>query len=191
MNLYKDKMIEEWKIDLDKLIHPNKEFVNYDFGNRGFETKNSNLGLILYDIAEIRMGWEVGRLAIFENKVKPKLIFNSKNLLCFNTSDTIQFNEKENLIFLKAFISSGNKIEIPFLILNLKYEIFSIIKIINSLPYRIEETTSNLFKLIEKYKDNRFESYNGKTIDISKLNWLPMNNIEEINKIHFDKTNGV
>jgi len=120
MNLYKDTVIEGWKIDIDKLIHPDKKFVNYDFGYRGVEAKNSNLGLILYDIAEIRMGWEVGRLAIFENKTKPKLIFNSKNLLCFNTSDTIQFNEKENFIFLKVFISSDNRVEIPFLILNLK-----------------------------------------------------------------------
>lgn len=187
MNLYKDKVIEEWKIDIDKLIHPAKNFVNYDFGYRGFENKSSNLALILYDIAEIRMGWEVGRLAIFENKTRPKLIFNSKNLLCFNTSDTIQFSKKEDLIFLKAFISEDNRIEVPFLILNLKDELFSIIKLINSLPYKIEETTSNLFKLIEKYKDNRFESYNGKTIDISKLDWLPMNNIEEINRIYFDK----
>lgn len=191
MNLYKDTVIEGWKIDIDKLIHSDKKFIKYDFGFRGVETKNSNLGLILYDIAEIRMGWEVGRLAIFENKTKPKLIFNSKNLLCFNTSDTIQFNEKENLIFLKVFISSDNRIEIPFLILNLKEELFSIIKITNSLPYGIEEITFNLFKFIEKYKDSRFESYNDKTIDITKLEWQPINHIEEINKIYFDKAYGV
>jgi len=65
------------------------------------------------------------------------------------------------------------------------------IKIINSLPYGIEETTFNLFKLIEKYKDSRFESYNGKTIDTTKLEWQPMNHIEEINKIYFDKANDV
>lgn len=185
MVFLKDKIIEGWKINIDKLIHPDKTFANYNFDYKIFESKNSNLGLLLYDIAEVRMGWEVGRLAIYQNKRKPQLIFNARNLLCFYTSDTIQFNENESLIFLKIFIRNDSSVEIPFLVLNLENNMFSIIRVINSLPYRIEQTQSNEFILVEKYKDDRFESYNGKIIDINELDWFSINKIEEINKIYF------
>lgn len=185
MVFLKDKIIEGWKINIDKLIHPDKTFSNYNFDYKIFESKNSNLGLLLYDIAEVRMGWEVGRLAIYQNKKKPHLILNVRNLLCFYTSDTIQFNENESLIFLKVFIRNNSSVEIPFLVLNLKNNMFSIIRVINSIPYRIEETQSNEFILVEKYKDDRFESYNGKIIDINELDWFSINKIEEINKIYF------
>jgi hypothetical protein len=185
MVFLKDKIIEGWKINIDKLIHTDKTFANYNFDYKIFESKNSNLGLLLYDIAEVRMGWEVGRLAIYQNKKKPQLILNARNLLCFYTSDTIQFNENESLIFLKIFIRNDSSVEIPFLVLNLKNNMFSIIKVISSLPYRIEETQSNEFILVEKYKDDRFESYNGKIIDINALDWFSINKIEEINKIYF------
>lgn len=185
MIFLKDKMIEGWKINIDKLIHTDKTFANYNFDYKIFESKSSNLGLLLYDIAEVRMGWEVGRLAIYQNKKRQQLILNARNLLCFYTSDTIQFNENESLIFLKVFIINDSSVEIPFLVLNLKDNMFSIIKVINSLPYSIEETQSNEFIFVEKYKDDRFEPYNGKTIDINGLDWFSINKIEKINEIYF------
>lgn len=61
---------------------------------------------------------------------------------------------------------------------------FSIVQMINSLPYSIHENLNCEFSLVEKYKDERFESYSGKIIDTNKLNWYPLDNIEEIIKIY-------
>lgn len=48
-----------------------------------FESKSARWGLLLYDIAEVRMGWEIGRLAIYQNKKHPRLVLNAKNLIFF------------------------------------------------------------------------------------------------------------
>lgn len=188
MSLLKKDIINGWTISASELVHSNKAFPKYDFGYKIIESESGNLGLLLYDIAEIRMGWEICRLAIYENKANPKLIFNSKNLLCFYANDTIQIDKNESLIFLKVFISDKNKIEVPFLVLNLKDKIFSAIKIINSLPYKIQEVKLNEYKLIENYKDKRFESYDGRIIKTNELSWMHLNKIEEVKELYFSIT---
>jgi len=48
-----------------------------------FESPDGNTACLLYDIAEIGVGKEIGRLAVFRNKADPELLYNFAKLKCW------------------------------------------------------------------------------------------------------------
>ena len=183
-------LIDGWDIDIAKLEGPHHEKWNYKFDHFLYQGNGgADLACLIYDVAEIAMGWDVGLLAVFKKKTNPELILNPKSFLCFYAKDTIQFNNSGSLAFIKKYVASGTnglRVELPFCIIDFETDKFSYINIVNSIPYSVFELGSKQFRLDENYADKRFDSYNGRVIDIDTLNWFAIEDLEKFNEIYLN-----
>ncbi len=166
--------IHGWNIDFTQLSGPARSNHHAPYlSDELYASPLNNLAALIYSIAEVRMGWEVGRFALFQNKNKPACVLNPDGFLCFATTDTVTWFS-ENVLALKTYVYPGDsmKLALPFTILDLTQSRFSFIRINNSLPYSII-LESDGFKLKQNSDDPAFPSVDGREFEFSTLMWHP------------------
>ena len=185
-------LIDGWNIDINNLEGPHLQKWKYKFDHFLYQSNEEHdLACLIYDIAEIAMGWDVGLLAVFSEKMNPELLLNPKNFLCFYTKDTVQFNSSGSIVFIKKYVASGAnnlRVELPFCVIDFKSNNFSYINLVNSIPYSVFELETRHFRLDEHYTDTRFESFNGRVIDIDTLKWFDIEDLEKFDEIYLDES---
>ena len=174
-------LINGWEIDIATLPGPHNSFLNDNFDYKMYISKSEMYSCLVYDIAEIAMGWEVGRIAIFKNKKKPELILNPDSFLCLYSGAEVQYSNNENVIFISQYIEIDQAkriVKLPFCVIDIEMNRFSYIDIENSTAYEIFEISEMEYSLREKYRDNRFISKDGIKIDFRLQDW---HGFQEIN----------
>ncbi len=174
----------KWGIKVEELEGPSRDRWGV-LKDEFYESPSGEFGILIYSVAEVRMGWYLGRIALFTNKSSPELIVspdsvfaNGYNSHCFYSSDSM-------LLFVNISIrlESQNNIYIPILMIDLRLRKYSVIPLVNGFNYSVEEVECNKFKLVENYRDQRFESYNGLTINPEEFNWYELNRLDEVREL--------
>lgn len=180
--------ISKLKIEDEKLYHV-ENYKDFNLNIEDFYSEQQDILTRIYDISEIRMGWEVGRFAIYKSNLKPELILNPFNLFAYWTHGSVKYHSISTIIFIKILVRDDIRHELPILVLDLIKQQFALIRIINSLPYEIVSIDNETIKLVEKYRDNRFCSYNNFEYKLSLLAWYSFESIEDANKLYFETNN--
>ncbi|MDV3426515.1 MAG: hypothetical protein LIR50_04920 [Bacillota bacterium] len=178
--------IQGWNIDIDSLPGPNREEWPW-MQDKLFENKQGDTACLIYSIAEVRMCWYAGRLAILQNKSKPEVILNPEKVFVNGLNDMVQYSTDGKYIYIKimAYLSKGNKLEIPICIINLNERVFSFIGIINGCHYTIDDLGGEKIKLKDNYFDQSFEPKDGKIINLLNLEWFNILEIDRFIDIYY------
>lgn len=185
VNIGGNMNINGWDIDIDSLSGPNRKEWDW-LEDKLYHCEQRDIAFLIYSIAEIRMNWYVGKLAVYHNKISPKLILNPDSLLCFDAADTVFYTGDGNLVFVKLYVYYEQNLECPICILNLIKKTFTILPIINGFNYNFIESGSSAYKLIEKERDDRFNSFTGKVFDLENLRWYDWELLNDFPKWYFD-----
>lgn len=149
-----------------------------------FESSSSEYACLFYSMREFRMGSYGGLIALYEDKLNPKLIVNPAfQWFHFSFASTLTFEEEILIVRLPAY----NKIEAlrgyPFVVIDLRKRLFGFIDLdFMSIYYKLTRIKPNVFKLVvthpreielskrenragEQFKLDEFKSYS-----LEKLN---------------------
>lgn len=171
--------LDGWEIDVESLPRPMRgESPHSYFTEDIFPSPDGTLAVVLYSIAEIRMGWEVGMVALFMDRDNPQLILNPEHFLCCSTKDSIIWLSSD-LFAVKKFYydSTTNKCNIPFALIDLANKKYSFVPLANSYPYCLLYDQSGV-RLVERYRDNRFPSHDEEFHAIDELVWFDLSEID-------------
>jgi|GEM_PF-2564504 len=177
-------MKNNWNIDLEALAGVNRN--NHHWIRDEFYLSPDNKFLsIVYSIAEYRMGWYFGSLAIYTNQYEPEEVLNNGDILCNGTTNHLFYSNDSRFAFVKVKIDVNHdfKIILPFLIIDLADNKFSYYLISNNFAYSIKDIGGCKFQLIESSNEKRFLSRNNEIIDVTKLSWYPMDRLSSLVKI--------
>jgi hypothetical protein len=131
------------------------------------------------------VAWSVGLLAVYTNKLSPELVLCPKDFLCAASEDTAFISKNEALIFIKKYVQlNRNRFEVPYCVIDLNEKKFTFIRMANATSYSVEELAPKKFKLIEKYKNEGYESFNGKIIDLDDREWFGIKELDRFNKVY-------
>jgi hypothetical protein len=142
----------------------------------------------IYSIAEVRMCWNQGFLAILKNKEAPKLVLNINEELTF--SDNFSASKKGDVIFLlshfydKTTTGVGNLL----LIVDIAREKFSYLKINNHNPcYKVVELNDGVFGIeadeFQRSGDEQFDAFSKTIIKLDCLDWYSFEDINKLSEI--------
>jgi hypothetical protein len=177
--------IDGWKVDIDSLPGPNRKKLGWA-EDRLYHCKQTDIACLIYSIAEFSMGWNVGKLAIYRNQRSPELILNPEHLLCLGVSDTVKYADNGELGFVNLYVYHEQNLECPVCILDFIKKKFTVLPIINGFNYNLIESGLSQYKLMEKKRDDRFNSFTGKEIDLNKLPWFDWELLSDFPTWYFD-----
>jgi hypothetical protein len=179
-------LLEGWEIDIERLPGPKRgQSPALYVSDKLVPSPSGSLAALVYSIYEIRMGWEVGLFTLFEDKSNPTCILNPANFLCFSTEDTVTWLSDQLLALKKyAYDNRGNRIELPFAIIDIAGRRFSFIPIVNSLPYSIS-LEGNGLRLKENYRDERFPSEHNRFNALADLSWHPSQELSKFVDVYY------
>jgi len=174
--------LDGWEIDVDSLPGPKRgEWPALYFTDAIFPSPDGRCAAVLYSITEMRMGWDVGALAVFRNRDKPRLLLNSEQFLCCSTNDSIIWLTNDVFAAKKHYYdASVNKLNVPFAIIDLACNRYSYIALANSYPYGLAMDHSGI-RLVENARDDRFPTRNGEHHQLEDMVWYPLSELR-----HFD-----
>jgi len=172
--------LDGWEIDVESLLGPKRgESPVLYFTDAIFPSPDGTRAVVLYTIAEIRLGWDVGMVAVFANHDSPQLLLNPEHFLCCYTDDSVIWLSNQLFAAKKYYFNpTENKINVPFALIDLAKNRFSFIPLANSYPYGLSSEPSGI-RLIERNRDDRFPSHDGHFHAIDDLLWY---DCEELDK---------
>lgn len=173
----------DWKYDFSSLpgwdVRERIPFVYVKF----YHLPQSDTLCCIYSIAEVRMGWHQGFLAVLENKEKPKLVLNINKKMSF--SDNFSASKNGNFVFLLSHFTdkTAGGIGSIILIIDIISEKFSYLRINNYNPcYKIVELDDGVFGIesdeMQRITDKRLDGFSKITIDLCCLDWFYFNEID-------------
>ena len=180
----------DWEFDFSSLPHwDNRDRIPY-VHDEFVHIPQSDTLCCIYSIAEVRMGWDLGFLAILANKENPSLILNITEHV--NFFPNVSVNTKGNLIFLQALIynKKSELLKCPVVVIDISNNTFSYIDTVNcNTCYKIVEISENVFKIAaDEYQmkhDKRLKALSRKKIRTDRLKWHSLNELESLPKIIF------
>ena len=176
-----------WEIDLESLLGPERGTppLLY-FTDAVYPSPDDAYAVLLYSITEIRMGWDVGRFALFTDRERPRLIENPEGFLCCHTDDSVIWLSNELFATRKLYYdSSTRKSNIPFTLVDLARNEYSFIPQVNSYPYGLVFDGATV-KLVERRRDPRFPSRDGERHKLQDLPWYRLSQLEDFDKHYAD-----
>ncbi len=179
-------LIDEWEIDVEKLPGPKRgQFPVLYFSDELFVAPSGNVAALIYTISEVAMGWNIGLFALFENKSNPDCILNPNDFRCFATEDTVIWLSNQLFLVKKYFYDRReNKIEIPFVVVDIIKERFSFLPVKNSIPYSAIVEEKGL-RLKENYRDDNFPSENNRLFLFEELSWRPNRELFQFDDFYY------
>lgn len=123
--------IDGWDIEDALLADP----PSVNETQRLFECRTGRFAAVLYHIFEYRMGVELARLAVFENKTSPKLILKQPEILWLATplDSGVTWISESTLAVVTAV-----KREMPIVLIDLDVERFCFMHVLRGDTYRME-----------------------------------------------------
>ncbi len=178
----------DWKYEFPSLpkwdVRDRIPFVHDKF----YYLPQSDILCCIYSIAEVRMGWNQGFLAILKNKENPELVLNIYNNITF--SDNFSANKNGNLAFLLSHFNDKTTggIGSLILIIDIVCEKFSYLRINNFNPcYKVIELSDGVFGIeadaVQRNTDKRLDDFSKTIIDLSCLDWFNFKEIDILSEI--------
>lgn len=135
---------------------------------------DSDTACLIYSIGEVRMGTEMGYLALLRDKSAPQLLLNVTSMM-FPMQEPFYSKDGRYLV-LKAqvYVEAEHRIDCPILFLNLAEKSLAKFRTRgNNYNYRIEELSPSRFiiRVDEYQKSKGFDA--DATVDVNDLTWLP------------------
>lgn len=134
----------------------------------------SNTACLIYSIGEVRMGTEMGYLALFQDKQAPRLLLNVTSMM-FPIRDPF-YSEDGRYLVLKAqvYVEAEHNLDCPILFLNLAERSFAKFKMRgNNYNYGIEELSPTRFRiLVDEYQKSKGFDEDA-IVDVNDLTWTP------------------
>lgn len=172
--------LDGWEIDVETLPGPKRGVspVSY-FTDAIFPSLDGARAVVLYSITEIRLGWEVGMVALFADQDNPRLILNPRHFLCCYTEDAIIWLSNELFAAKKYYYdSAASKIHVPFALIDIARNRYSFLPLSNIYPYGLAFDQSG-FRLVERDRDDRLPSDDGPYYAITDLVWYDLNDLDQ------------
>ncbi len=175
----------DWNFDFSSLPNwSNRDSVPFVY-DKFYPIPQQDILCCIYSIAEVRMGWYIGSLAILKNKNSPELLLNISEGV--NFCDNFSVNQSGDIIFLQASIynKTMNSVICPVLIIDIAQAKVSYYITDNFNPcYKIIETDDYIFSIeadeTQRKADERLNTFAKQKIDLCRLKWY---NFSEINTI--------
>lgn len=179
--------IKGWDIDIEALPGPRRREWP-PLSDELYPNPSGGLAALVYSIAEIRMMWYVGLLAVFKNRSDPVCVLNPKDFLCFSGGGKTVTWLADGLLALTkySYQRSSNSLEVPFCLIDLESQLFSFIPAANSFAYSIHPEGEG-FRLRENYPDNRFPSADNRLYTREQLDWYPINKLSDFERLYFSR----
>lgn len=142
----------------------------------------------IYSIAEVRMCWYQGFLAIFKNKNEPKLVLDIHKELTF--SDNFSANKNGDIIFLLSHFyekTSGGVGNLIFIV-DIVREKFSYIRINNNNPcYKVVELNDGVFGIevdeFQRSNNEQLDEFSKTMIILDRLDWYTFDDTDILSEI--------
>lgn len=144
------------------------------------ENAVSDTACLLYSIREVHMGTWLGRLAVFENKTHPQLLVNVTSF-CFWRERAI-YSADGALLFLKAYMYEArrNRLRCPLVVMDIPHRRFALVDMGIEHAYTVREEDGVFSICVDAYQatyNKRLRELDGRIIDVSALQWKPLDRL--------------
>ncbi|RII25409.1 MAG: hypothetical protein CXR31_14555 [Geobacter sp.] len=158
-----------WNIEVKKLPGPDRKKWLYLDDREHVSPDGKRLALI-YSIAEISMGWDIGQLALFEGSPQdPKPLFIEPELRVMGYCQNMPWLDNSTCVF-SAYMWDGKKTQIPFLILDIENKSFAFYPIMNSCMSTLSTATDG-WTIKETTRDERFQCHHNEPVRKHEIKW--------------------
>lgn len=128
---------------------------------------NGNIAAMLYDIAEVGVSKEVGRLAVFRGKDSPELVLNLPQLVCWYLYDSgVQFG-KDGLLFVHRFQSGRGFLHVGLTAVDTAARRYALIAWLPENFYSVRHLDGMKYGFTEASADSTAET----AIDLKDIPW--------------------
>lgn len=185
-----DHRTTDWKFDFSSLPHWDRRNTIPFVYDKFYAVPQNDILCCIYSIAEVRMCWYTGLLAILKNKECPELILNIAESITF--CDNFSVNKNGDILFLQPSIYDkvNNTVSCPILIMDLTHKKFACYGTDNYNPcYKVIEISDTVFSFeadeTQIKTDERLNALAKQKIDLNSLKWFDfseLNNLTDTSK---------
>ena len=183
-----DHRTTDWKFDFSSLPHWNNRNTIPFVYDKFYSSPRNDILCCIYSIAEVRMGWYTGFLAILKNKEHPELMLNIAEDMTF--CDNFSSNKNDDILFLQPSIynKENNTVNCPILIIDLTQKKFACYSTDNYNPcYKVIEISDTVFGIeageTQVKTDERLNALSKRKIDLTCLKWYDLSKLNNLNDI--------
>lgn len=180
-----DHRTTDWKFDFSSLPHWNNRNTIPFVYDKFYSIHQNDILCCIYSIAEVRMGWYTGFLAILKNKECPELILNITEGM--NFCDNFSVNKNGDILFLQPSIynKANNTVNCPILIMDLTHKKFACYCTDNYNPcYKVIEISDTVFGIeadeTQIKTDERLNALAKQKIDLRCLKWYDFSELNTV-----------
>ena len=189
-----DNRTTDWNFDFSSLPRwDNRNRIPFVYDKFHYVPQTDVLCCI-YSIAEVRMGWYNGFLAVLKNKETPELIINITEGI--NFCDNFSVNKQGNLLFfmLSIYNKTNSAVSCPIFIVDLANKKFAFYSTENYNPcYKIKEISDCIFCIeadeAQRKTSEKLNELTKQHIDLNSLEWFDFSNLNNIASIQNQSTN--
>lgn len=158
-----------WNIDVTKLPGPDREKWLYIDDQEHVSPDGKRLALI-YSIAEISMGWDIGQLAFFQGPSEdPEPLLIEPELRVMGYCQEMPWLDTSTCVF-SAYMRDDKKTQLPFLIMDIENRAFAFYPIMNSCMSTLATSTDGWI-IKETTRDDRFVCHHNERVRKNELKW--------------------
>ncbi len=183
-----DHRTTDWKFDFSSLPRWNNRNTIPFVYDKFYYVPQNDILCCIYSIAEVRMGWYTGFLAILKNKEHPELMLNIEEDITF--CDNISVNKNGDMLFLQPLIYDkvNNTLSCPILIMDLTHKKFGCYSTNNYNPcYKVVEISDTVFGIeadeTQVKTDELLNALSKQKIDLTCLKWYDFSKLNNLNDI--------
>jgi len=159
-----------WAIDVARLPGPQRgvPFVQ----DLEYPSPDKRHMALAYSVVEIRMGWDVGALALFRGPSD-----HPRPLITHGAVSVMPYGQKDPWLGGRFFAMTAymwdksERVELPFIILDVETESLTYYPIMNSSICDLIGMPDG-WQIKERERDRRFASHHGEVIPYLKLQWF-------------------
>lgn len=145
--------------------------------NQFHEFGEDRYGIYFYAITEMRMCFYGSKIAVYQDKAHPKILFNPDGWFSFQFESTFYYMPLSNCLVLRSLVY-GNADIIPFLIVDLENRQVAYVHWdFTSIYLKCTELVKG--KLLFSADDSSFYSGPHQEISLAELKWFPFHEYEK------------
>lgn len=158
-----------WNIDIKNLPGPDRKKWLY-LDDRVHLSPDGKCLALIYSIAEISMGWDIGQLALFEGSPQdPRTLLIEPELKVMGYCQKMPWLDISTCVF-SAYMRDGKKTQLPFLILDIENKTLAFYSVMNSCMSTLS-VVSDGWIIKETTRDERFQCHHDEPVRKHDLKW--------------------
>ena len=174
-----------WEFDFSTLPRwDNRDRIPYVW-DKFYSLPESDALICIYSIAEVRMCWNQGFLAILKNKENPAIALNITEKI--NFTENFSVGKGGEVVFLQAHLydKTTDTVNCPILIIDVVRERFSYMVVDNwNTCYKVIESEDGDFVIkadpVQAKSSERLSALDGLKIDLKRLTWYDFKELKKL-----------